>query len=355
MKFKLILVYLLIAPFLFSTDTLRLVLNSGEILIGESKSHTSDDHFLIRSDMLGEISLPKEKVKSYTVFKNEAIEASSNPSKATVESKQTSEKQSGSLLTKIKEVESESKSVSESKSKSEGISKLYSKVQSLSTPKSWGGNLRIGMNLSFGDREYTHTYLRGNLKIQEKDSPHLFQLSGEYNYRETEQNNGSQYISEDRYNLNFTYRWFFSETWFFQNVSSYRTDKLKGINSELQNVLGLGYRKKFYDTLELLIGSGIGFQDRSIVGLSGETSSIVSVFQELNWKPVERIKLKQTLSFSQNPNDLDTYNYEFILGFNYRLTDLLGFEMRYLMDFDNGITENVKEDSRFQNALIFYF
>jgi hypothetical protein len=25
------------------------------------------------------------------------------------------------------------------------------------------------------------------------------------------------------------------------------------------------------------------------------------------------------------------------------------------MDFDNGITENVKEDSRFQNALIFYF
>ena len=67
------------------------------------------------------------------------------------------------------------------------------------------------------------------------------------------------------------------------------------------------------------------------------------------------IKLKQTLSFSQNPNDLDTYNYEFILGFNYRLTDLLGFEMRYLMDFDNGITENLKEDSRFQNALIFYF
>ena len=130
---------------------------------------------------------------------------------------------------------------------------------------------------------------------------------------------------------------------------------MKGIDSELQNVLGLGYRKKFYDTLELLIGSGIGFQDRSIVGLSGETSSIVSVFQELNWKPVERIKLKQTLSFSQNPNDLDTYNYEFILGFNYRLTDLLGFEMRYLMDFDNGITENVKEDSRFQNALIFYF
>lgn len=342
MKFSLILSFLLTAPLLHSADTFRFVLNSGEILIGESESLSTEDHYLIHSDILGVIKIPKEKVASFTVVKDKSIEVILQ-----AESSRVAEKQSSGQMTEIKKVE---RGLQPNK-----ISGLYSKLQSFDTPKSWSGNLRIGMNLSFGDREYTHTYLRGKLKIEEEDSPHLFQLSGEYNYRENEHSNGSQYLSEDRYHLNFTYRWFFSESWFFQNASSYRTDKLKGIDNELQNISGFGYRKKFYDTLELLIGTGIGFQDRSVVGLSDESALIVNVFQELNWQPIERIKLNQTLNFFQNPNDLDIYNYKFILGFNYRLTDLLGFEIRYSMDFDNGITENVKEDSRFQNALIFYF
>jgi hypothetical protein len=344
MKFKLILTYLLFLPLLFSANNLKLVLDSGEILIGESDSLVSDSDYRIKSDILGEISIPKDKVKSSTVL------ASANPKAS---EKLETKKVSNELLlkqtaeVKDKELENGAEPLL--------ISDLYGKVKSLDAPKSWSGNLRIGMNLSFGDREYTHTYLRGKLKIQEKNSPHLFQLSGEYNYRETEGSNGIQNVSIDRSHLNFTYRWFFSESWFFQNASNYRMDKLKGIESELQNILGYGYRKKFFNSLELLIGSGIGFQDRSIVGLVDESPMIINVFQELNWKPSKQIRLNQTLNIYQNPEKLDIYNYEFILGFNYRFTDLLGFEIRYLMDFDNGITEEVKEDSRFQNALIFYF
>ena len=182
-----------------------------------------------------------------------------------------------------------------------------------------------------------------------------FQLSGEYNYRETKQSNGKHYVSQDLYHINFIYRWFYSESWFFQNATNYRTDKLKGIDNELQNILGYGYRTTFFDTLELLVGAGVGFQDRSIVGLSEESPVILNVFQELNWQPLKRIKLNQTLNFFQNPQEMDIYNYEFILGINYRLTDLVGFEMRYFMDFDNGITESIKKDTRFQNAFIFYF
>ena len=240
-------------------------------------------------------------------------------------------------------------------SKTQLISELYDKVKLIDAPKSWNGNLKLGMNLSFGDREYTHTYLRGNVKVQQEDSPHLFQLSGEYNFRETEQGDGTQHISQDRHHVNFIYRWFFSERWFFQNATSYRADKLKGIDNELQNIVGYGYRTTFFDDLELLIGSGVGFQDRSIVGLAEESPLILNVFQELNWKPAKRVEFKQTLNFFQNPQEMDIYNYKITLGVNYRFTDLLGVEMRYFMDFDNGITENIKKDTRFENALIFYF
>ena len=341
MKFKLILSYLFFTSFLFSANSLKLVLNSGEILIGESKSLITEDYYLIKSDILGEMSIPKDKVQSFTILKKIETEAPEQ-----LELAKASQNQLSDQSTEIKEVEA---------SKTQLITELYDKVKLIDAPKSWNGNLKLGMNLSFGDREYTHTYLRGNVKVQQEGSPHLFQLSGEYNFRETEQGDGTQNISEDRHHVNFIYRWFFSERWFFQNATSYRTDKLKGIDNELQNIVGYGYRTTFFDDLELLIGSGVGFQDRSIVGLAEESPVILNVFQELNWKPTKRVEFKQTLNFFQNPQEMDIYNYKITLGVNYRFTDLLGVEMRYFMDFDNGITENIKKDTRFENALIFYF
>ena len=341
MKFELILSYLFLTSFLFSANSLKLVLNSGEILIGESESLIAEDYYLIKSDILGEISIPIDKVQSFTVLKRIEAEAPEQ-----VELAKESQYQLSDQSSEIKELEA---------SKTLLITELYDKVKLIDAPKSWNGNLKLGMNLSFGDREYTHTYLRGNVKVQQEGNPHLFQLSGEYNFRETEQGDGRQHISQDRHHVNFIYRWFFSKKWFFQNATSYRTDKLKGIDNELQNIVGYGYRTTFSDNLELIIGSGVGFQDRSIVGLAKESPLILNVFQEFNWKPKKRVEFKQALNFSQNPQELDIYNYKITFRVNYRFTDLLGFQIRYFMDFDNGITKNIKKDTRFENALIFYF
>ena len=118
------------------------------------------------------------------------------------------------IQNKLREQYSEIKNLEASKTLF--ITDLYDKFKLIDAPKSWYGNLKYGMNLSFGDREYTHTYLRSNLKIQKEGSPHLFQLSGEYNFRKTKQGDGTQYISQDRHHVDFIYRWFFSERWFFQ-------------------------------------------------------------------------------------------------------------------------------------------
>ena len=70
MKFKLIYIYLLFVPLLFSTNNLKLVLHSGEILIGQSNSSITEDVYVINSDILGEISISKDKVKSFDVLTN---------------------------------------------------------------------------------------------------------------------------------------------------------------------------------------------------------------------------------------------------------------------------------------------
>ena len=339
MKLKLIFSYLLFTSFLFSSNSLKLVLNSGEILIGESESLITEDYYLIQSDILGEMSIPKDKVQSFTILKKIETEVPEQ-----LELAKASQNQLSSQTPDIKET-----------SNTQLISGLYDKVKLIDAPKSWNGNLKLGMNLSFGDREYTHSYFRGNVNVQKEGSPHRFQLSGEYNFRETERGDGIKNISEDRKHMNFIYRWFISEKWFFQNAISYRTDELKGINNEFQNIVGYGFRITYFDVLELLIGPGFGFQDRSIIGLAEESPVILNLFQELNWRPMKRLEFKQTLNFFQNPQELDIYNYKISLGLNYRFTNLLGVQMGYFIDFDNGITENIKKDTRFENALIFYF
>ena len=75
MKFKLIYIYLLFVPLLFSTNNLKLVLHSGEILIGQSNSSITEDVYLINSDILGEISISKDKVKSFDVLTKETVKA----------------------------------------------------------------------------------------------------------------------------------------------------------------------------------------------------------------------------------------------------------------------------------------
>lgn len=340
MKLKLILLYLFFTYSLFSENTLKLVLKSGEILIGRSIPSLTEDYYLFKSDMLGEVRISKDKVQSFSVL----------------------EKTENKVAEKIDLAEGfKGKSIQESKKNEEAealnnqlLSQFYGKVKLIDAPKSWNGNLKVGSNSSFGDRQYSHNYLRGNLKIYEEGSPHLFQLSGEYNFRETEQINSKKYVSEDRHNVNFIYRWLFSDSWFLQNATSYRTDKLKGIKNELQNIIGYGFRTSIFDNVEILIGSGVGFQDRAIKLLE-ESSVILNVFQELNWKPRKQLEFNQSLNFFQNPNKIDIYNYKISIGFDYRFTDLLGFEVRYFMDFDSGITEKIKKDTRFENALIFYF
>lgn len=340
------------------SKTVQLTLLSGEILIGEqlSEAGDSDAVYSIDSKILGRIRIPAAAVQSYTVL----VPIDSIPSESSASGSSTSAKKSEAASERVELGKTtESSELSEGKSSTARIQSqavtLIQSVQGLRAPKSWSGNLRMGMNFASGDRKYTQTYLRGRVKVHKEGSPHLFQLAGEYNFRETEQASGSTYISDDRYDIEFTYRWLFSKHWFLQNASIMRMNNLKGIDQEVQNLSGIGYRARFFDSVELLLGSALGIKQSLYRDVPDNSYFMVNLFQELNWKPTPKIKLHQKMNFFQNPEDSTIYNYDLVFSFSYRFTDLLGFEIRYSKDFDNGITEKYNESSRFQNALTLYF
>ena len=348
--FKIFLLLIFGFSVLLSEQNVKLILHSNEIIIGKilEENIESNDSYIINSESLGVIQISKDRVKIIDNFKSSGL----SPNKDIIQSP-------SEVLTSSRSLnEWQGKDLEKNKTSFDRLSRsknLYSRVKSLSAPKSWSGNLRMGMNYAFGERNYTQTYMRGKLKIQNNNSPHIFLISGEYNYRETEHSSGLNYVSADRYTSEFTYRWLFSEHWFIQNLSNLRVDNIKGIDKEIQNLTGFGYRSIFLKNLEMLAGVSIGFKDRNLSLGPQKQYFIVNIFQEINWNPSKKIKFQQKVSFFQNPNNLDMYNFNLIFSFNYRFTDLLGFEIRYSQDFDNGISDNFNENSRLQNALTLFF
>lgn len=353
MKYCIILFLSVLCSAPLLSERVKLILHSGEILIGEQlvEIESSQAEYRIKSKILGEIRIAADAVQSYTVL-------SKSPAPSSAPVKMVEERE---VVTEKAEAEVASDSVNPGKEKSAPLGlqqqafSLFKSVEKLRAPKSWSGNLRMGMNFASGDRKYTQTYLRGRVKVEKEGSPHFFQLSGEYNFRETEQSSGLSYISDDRYDVEFIYRWLFSKHWFLQNASIIRMNNLKGIDQEVQNLSGFGYRAHFFDSVEVLLGTGVGMKRSLYRDVPDNSYLMVNVFQELNWKPSKKIKLHQKMNFFQDPENSTIYNYALVLSFNYRFTDLLGFEIRYTKDFDNGITEKFDESSRFQNALILYF
>ncbi len=348
-----------------------LLLSSGERLVGEVLPKSNEQTLYVKSALLGEVQIPRSSV----IKMEPAALASATPdakpeqkpiaevakatpapaAKPASEEKVTSPKP----VAPIEPGEAASASFAEMDEPLE--SSLFKKLWGLQTPESWNGNLRMGMNLSRGDSRWTETYARGKLDIRPNDGPSLYRLTGSYTYRETENKKGDKYKSQDKYDAAALYRRSFdNNNWFVQNTLAYRADQKKGIDREVSNLVGFGYTFKPLQAMELNVGATGGIEDyqTDFDDTRSGVNGVVSVFEEVAWRPFKdkKTSLVHSFNYFQNPEDSEQYNYVLKAAIRYRMTDLLGFEFSYNQDFDNDTgAGNTRDDTRWLNALIVYF
>lgn len=354
--FKCFLIFLL--GVLSAQASLTLVkLDSGEQLVGEMLPRSTDVLVVLRSSLLGEVEVPRARVLSIQTKVSEpdvaVAEAEAAPAQAS-EPKATDKKSEGEV--------SPEKNKSASSDDADALSQQQQVVKTLrefKAPEIWSGNLRMGINLSTGDNKWTESYARGKLEIRPKGSPHFFRFVGSYTYRESERRSGEKFKSTDRYDGEFTYRRNFGEgAWFFQNALGGRVDQIKGIQHEVQDTIGIGYRYKPSDKFEFLIGGGGGVEEleTSFDDTRAGFNTVVNLFQEATWRPVDRTSLVQRFNYYTNPEDSEQYNYVLTTAVRVRLTDLLGFEFSFNKNFDNDVGDgNARDDTQWRNALVVYF
>ena len=318
------------------------VLDSGEQLVGDILPESGEATLIIRSALLGEVEVPRFHVRS---IQPQAVENAPEPE--TVESVET-----------VELVEPEVAPVASVTGVEAKERKIIETFKELKAPDLWSGNMRLGMNLSRGDREWTETFARGKLEIEPRESPSFYRLTGSYTYRQTERSDGSDFKSTDKYDAEFTYRRSFKESWFVQNAIGYRADQLKGIDREAQESVGVGYKYEPSDRFEVLLGGGGGVEElkTNYDDTRSGISPLVNVFQESTWRPFDRTSFVQKFNYYWNPENSEQFNYVFTAAIRVRLTDLLGFEISYDKNFDNDVGDgDAQDDTRWRNALVVYF
>ncbi|CAA6676578.1 MULTISPECIES: DUF481 domain-containing protein [unclassified Lentimonas] len=349
------------------------LLNSGERLVGEVLPRSNAEFLILKSTLLGELSLPRAQIVKIEPKMMPPVAVASAKAQTVspgVQSK-SAEKQEKQEAKKAKKVVDQAQqkvdtqvAIAEKMAEVQGILEeeqpLVQKLMGLRAPESWKGNVRMGMNISSGDSQWTETALRGNLEIKPKGRPDFYRITGSYTYRETERNNGDRYKSTDRYDAAFIYRRSFSDdNWFLQNSVSGRVDQIKGIDHEVQELVGGGYK---YTTpskqFELVLGGSGGLEDYKTDSDDSRNgvNQVLNVFQEFTWKPFTRTSFVQKFNYYWEPDYVARYNYVVTAAVRIRLTDLLGFEFSYNQNYDNDIGNgNQKNDAVWRNALIVYF
>ena len=319
---------------------------SGERIIGEVLKSSDKETLRLQSDILGALELPRSQVEGIgdyeKVYKDDPFVV---PPTAVAKKKKAP-------------LRADPKEKPEAEPEAEYEPELVDRIRTFRAPADWSGNLRLGINFSQGDRRWTESYTKGKLEIEPEDSLNYYRYTGSYVYRETVNSDGDKDKSTDKADASFVYRRTFYDDWFMQNSLSGRMDQIKGIDREVNETLGIGYKYEPNNKFEFLLGAGGGVEevqtDRSDV--EDGLRPVMNVFQEAIWKPFNRTSLVQKFNYYWNPEERDEYNFVFTTAVRVRLTDLLGLEFSFNKNFDNIIIDNkVRDDTQWRNALVVYF
>ncbi|MGC6425062.1 MAG: DUF481 domain-containing protein [Lentimonas sp.] len=325
-------------------------LESGERVVGDLLDKSTDGVLYLQSRILGEIAIPRERVVK--LEDQIAVAEVVKPAKLVV-GENAPTPGSPKDAAPEKQIAYIGETV-DSRDEPRVIDSLWQ----IKAPDYWKGNVRLGLNISQGNRRWTESFVRGNLEIDPKNAPNFYRLNGSYTYRETERSGGTSVKSTDKYDAAFVYRRTFHENWFVQNAVGYRVDQIKGIDRELQEAVGIGYRYKPNNQFDFVLGGGGGVEnfEADFEDSRDGLNPVMNVFQEAKWRPLNRTSLTQKFHYYWNPKDVGQFNYMLTAAIRFRVTDLIGLEFSYKQDFDNDTgTGDARDDRQWRNAVIVYF
>ena len=203
----------------------------------------------------------------------------------------------------------------------------------------WTQQFEFGMNSQNGRRDKVdfNTLYSMRRKIQNND----FRLLVRRFYGESNQEK-----TTDRTYSNFRWRHDISPGVFYQSDTEYSSDRIKEVDLNLEQTLGVGYRFLNQKALKVSTGMGMSSRYRDRATESGETSYLVDLFQDVDYRVNNRLRLTQEFKLEVPPDKEDEYEYEFRMGMTSKVNEALHLSLRYQLEYDRSLPKDRREDQR---------
>ncbi len=230
----------------------------------------------------------------------------------------------------------------------------------------WQTKIESGFALKSGrgDRLDINFRAESNLKRQRNS----YRAIGRYLYSKA---NGA--TTTDRTEASFRWRRELDQRWFGQTNSSYLSAKVKGIDHNLEQNLGLGYQFLKSGKANASFGGGLTGQYRQIHDAGDGQSLFGEVFQDFALKINDHFDIGQDFTAQYSPSgrnirllpnggiqiiDTAVTNYKLALNAFLRgkLTQALSLALRYEYEYDNTyVNESERADQRITTSLGYSF
>ncbi len=233
-------------------------------------------------------------------------------------------------------------------------------------PSRWKSTIESGLTLQSGRNDRADVNLRGETNLQRRRNS--FRGQARYLYSKA---NGT--VATDRTEAAFRWRRELDQRWFGQSNTSYLSAKIKGIQHNAEQNIGLGYRVIKNERTNASIGAGATGQYREIGDADTGHSLFGEMFQDFSIKLTPRLDLGEEFTALYSPNgrgvrilpngtvqiiDTSVTNYKLTLNAFLRgkLTDTLSLALRYEYEFDNTyVSDSEKSDQRIITTLGYTF
>lgn len=226
--------------------------------------------------------------------------------------------------------------------------KVTSSADAWSPLPEWEKRLQFGLNSTSGRTEQsTHNYRFDMLREHEGSQ---MDIGGEYSYGDADGNTTSNKLSS-----RVRWRKDLSAGMFYESQSVYSWDKIKLIDSNVEQKFGIGTRFLDNDLSTVSAGLGASGRWRTFSDDTDEVVYLLDVFQDWDYRMTERVSLKQDFKFAMPVEDSDDYEMNFSAAVTSEVTDSINLSVRYEFGYDNSLEEALKADRRFVSSLGYSF
>lgn len=301
------------------------VMDNGDNITGQlvSVQETSLD---LSVSYMGKVSLPKARVVNLKEIRTHIsnVEGAVDPSM---------------------KVSLETTASSSPKRELKGCAKFAKKVVPF---RNWEKLLQVGMTAQSGRKKQRDFSCSYDMTVKRENEQ--FRFEANYYYGKS----GDEKTS-DKITTNLRWRRNFTPNMFYESTTSYLSDKIKLIDANVQQKLGVGTRLVENEVMTLSSGLGMSGRWREFQNMSEEAIYLVDLFQDWDYQINERFHLKQDFRVAMPLEESEKYEYGFTASLVSELTKAINLSLRYELGFDNSLALELREERRFISSLGYSF